>query len=214
MLETISISVSLVALFISFLALYLANFWKGKIQSSLPTQFFLGYSNDGKNKPHVALHSFLYSTGTNGRVIEHLFVVYAQPEQKQTFNVWYAGQSNVRNRVGGLRINRDGINLNNLFYPPSTETGFKFAPGKITIKLYARMAGKKEPQLLNETKLNLSNKRVADIEAGMLAVFDIRSTGTDYHEFADTFQKDDGKEFLDGFQKMVAIIDAQSKEKS
>lgn len=189
-IEVITIAASLLAILISVTALYVANFWKGKIHCSNPTQFFLGYSNDEKAKPHVAVHSFIYASGTNGRVIEHMFVEFEQSERKQTFNVWYFGKTVNRTRVGGLRILRDGINLNNLFYPPDGEPDLKFASGKFTLRLFARIAGKDHPQKLNETTLELTDNLVQAIKSGNLAVFDIKSSGTGYYGFSDTFSKD------------------------
>lgn len=132
---------------------------------------------------------FLYTTGSQGKVIEQLFVEFESGENSRKFNTWHAGSQSTRQQLGGLRVPKEGISLDNLFLTSVGAEKLKFECGPVLIKLYARVVGRKELQLLSSTNLNLKAKQVLELEEGKLVCFEINSNGTDYSSYTDTLQE-------------------------
>lgn len=209
----ISIVISAMALVASIFAVYATHFWRGSIRASRPSQFFIAYSEDDDCKPTICICLFLYSTGNAGRLVEQIFVTATQSEKVQNFTAWYAGNTHIRNRYAGIRIDRNGLSLNNLFFPPHGEGSFRFSEGKIDIELSCRLAGSSTIKSLSKTTLHLTGQQISEINDGKVAMFDILSTGEGYHGYTDTYKKTKDQEMAEKFSRMADTINAKALEK-
>ncbi|MFB9374535.1 hypothetical protein ACFFUB_11260 [Algimonas porphyrae] len=208
----LSILISALALGASIFAVYATNFWRGTVKASRPSQFFIAYSEDDSSKPTLSVSVFLYSTGNAGRLIEHLYITARQSEKIQNFTTWYAGTTHVRNKFAGIKVDRNGLSLNNLFYPPHGETSFQFSQGEIEIELLCRLAGSDDPKTLSKVKLILSEHQIIEMNDGKIAVFDIQSSGRGYHGYTDTYKKSMDQEMAEKFSAMADTIKAKALE--
>ena len=213
--EKISLTFSGLALLLSLAALYIVNFWRGKIKCAKPAQFFFGYKSENSSMANISINCFLYSTGVVGRVVEHMYMEVEQGETKQIFNSWFAGSNaNARVKLGGVKISRDGISLDSLFVTPSTQKSFRYSKGEFTTRLFIRLSGEQTPRLLVVQTFNLTEELHTSIENGDLAVFEINSSGTGYHGYADTYSTDPGEKFVVGMvSSLVSELDKRDKEK-
>ena len=189
MLELFAVLLSALALLLSGIALYVVNFWKGKIRCSKPKQFFFGYANEDKTTANVSVQCFMHSTGIVGQVIDHMFLEVEQGETKQAFTSWSAGTNpNNRARLAGFKVPRDGHSIDFIFFTPPQSKNFRFSKGNLTARLKVRLSGSKKYETLFEEKFKLEENLYTAIDTLNLAVFELGSTGESYHSYADTYK--------------------------
>jgi len=190
LLEIGTLVISALALGISFYSLYKIHLQRGKVISSRPTKLFLFYPQDETERTGLQMTCFLYSTGSQGRVVEQLFVDLKAGENNRKFNVWFAGSSTSRNQIGGLTVPKNGVSLDNLFFTSVGSEKLKYEVGKLKVNLLARIVGMKEVQVLSSTNVELTVLQVEALEAGKLVCFEINSTGQGYTSYTDKVQDD------------------------
>jgi len=215
-LNYIAIGVSVLSLLFSVTALYIVNFWEGKINSTAPSQITLGISNIGPRRPFIIIESFFYTQSLQGKVIESLYAEVLFKEKSQKFNSWMAGNSSTQNRIrmSGIRVNRSGVNLSSIFFPPHPDWGFTFPKGECTLKLFARTTGKSDYIELNKIDINLTESQSDEIENSKLAVFEISSNGKDYHVYMDNHAENMNEEAMKFMKSVSALTDSRIKNTS
>jgi len=187
-MEIFTLAISLFALAVSATALYAANFWKGKVICSKPTQFFFGYATEDKTAANIHLQCFIHSSGTVGQVIDHMFLELKQGEIKQRFTQWSAGTAaNNRMKLAGFKVPRDGHSIDFMFFTPSNAKGFRFSKEPIKLSLHSRLSGSKKHLILFEEDFTITPELFSAIEDLNIAAFELNSTGETYYGYASQY---------------------------
>jgi len=187
-MEIFTLTISLFALAISAAALYAANFWKGKVICSKPTQFFFGYANADKTAANIHLQCFIHSSGTVGQVIDHMFLELKQGEIKQRFTQWSAGATaSNRIKLAGFKVPRDGHSIDFMFFTPLSAKGFRFSKEPIKLSLHSRLSGSKKHIVLFEENFSISTEMFDAIEILDIAAFELNSTGEAYYGYTSKY---------------------------
>ena len=154
-MEYFTIIVSLLALTVSGVTLWLTHFRRGQLKMTHPTMVFFGPDAGDKSMSKVFLRTLLYSTGKRGVVLEHLFVRLRRGETQQNFNLWVYGDKDLV-RGSGLYVAQEGFATNHHFFTPTDVEGFRFAAGDYEICVFGKVVGKKATQLLYRVHLSLT----------------------------------------------------------
>ena len=84
-----SLFLSIFAVCISALTLWLTYLRRGAIRMTQPAAIFFGPNENGS--PKVYLRTLLYSTSRRGQLVEHMYVTLRRGETRQAFNIWVYG---------------------------------------------------------------------------------------------------------------------------
>ena len=189
-MDIFTLAISFLALAVSGAALYAANFWKGKVICSKPTQFFFGYASPDKTAANIHLQCFIHSSGTVGQVIDHMFLELKQGEIKQRFTQWSAGTTaSNRIKLAGFKIPRDGHSIDFMFFTPASAKGFRFSKEPITLSLYSRLSGSKKHIVLFKEDFTITTELFDAIEQLDIAAFELNSTGEAYYGYAGKYAR-------------------------
>ena len=144
MTDPASLTTSILALAVATVTAWLTLFRTGTVKMTQPTVIYFGpdASRVGEQipLPKVYLRSLLFSTSKRGRVIECMYVALSRNETRQNFNVWvYGGEKLVRG--SGLFVGETGVEANHHFLTPRDENSFRFAEGRYTLDVFARLLG-------------------------------------------------------------------------
>jgi hypothetical protein len=83
-------------------------------------------------------------------VIECLYVALSRNELRQNFNVWVYGDEKLV-RGSGLFVGETGVEANHHFLTPPDDSSFRFAEGRYTLDVFARLLGdSKQIRLFSE----------------------------------------------------------------
>jgi len=174
MADPISITISGLALSVSFVTAWLTLFRRGTVKMTQPTVIFFGpdssKSADDSPSPKVYLRTLLFSTSKRGRVIESMHVALSRNETHQNFNIWVHGYDEKLVRGSGLYVGETGVAANHHFLTPKDAQSFTFTEGRYRMDVYARILGDKSQTLLFSQVLEISNDiaaRLAEQGAGL-----------------------------------------------
>jgi hypothetical protein len=180
----ISVALSVLAVGLSGLTLYLTYFRRGKVRMTQPTAIFFGPDENGS--PKVFLRTLLYSTAKRGQILEHMYVTLRRGETRQTFNIWVYGDKDL-SRGSGLFVGDTGVTANHHFLLPAQETGFRFRAGDYDLEVRARRVGDSDSHTLAKVSLPLSAAEEEHISKGSGGVyFDWGPESGRYHSHLDT----------------------------
>ena len=164
MADYIAITISALALGVSSVTAWLTLFRRGTVKMTQPTVIFFGpdtpRASDEPPLPKVFLRALLFSTSKRGRVIECMYVALSRNETRQNFNVWVYGDEKLV-RGSGLFIGETGIVVNHHFLAPRDENTFRFAQGRYTLDVFARLLGDREHIRLFSQTLDISRETAA-----------------------------------------------------
>lgn len=180
---------SITALLVSLLTMWLTLFRRGTIHMTKPTQIYLGVDGGDTKKNKVYFLTLLYSTGERGRIIEDLYVHLIQGESRQNFNIWAYHNSDVNMLVrgSGLFVGKTGIATNHHFLQPKDNPTYEFRAGEYTLEVYVRLVGKKQSRLLHRTTLSISDFQAVELAKGDRGIFfDWGPGSSQYHSHVDT----------------------------
>lgn len=200
----ISLALSLLAVGISGLTLYLTYFRRGRICMTQPAAIFFGPDENGS--PKVYLRTLLYSTAKRGQLIEHMYVTLRRGETRQAFNIWVYGDRDL-SRGSGLFVGDNGLTANHHFLLPAQETGFQFRPGDYELEVHARRVRDDSSHVLARATLSVTVTDADHIAHGSGGVyFDWGPESGRYHSHLDT--KSAVKKYSDG--DLAAMMNAMA----
>jgi len=128
-LQYLPIPISVLALAISGITLWLSHLRRGRLVMTRPAVIFFGPDGGDKGISKVFLRSLLYSTAKRGVVLEYLFVRISRGETRQNFSIWVYGEKDLA-RGSGLIIGQEGVATNHHFLTPSDVNEFSFDAGE------------------------------------------------------------------------------------
>ena len=153
-MQLATIAISILALIISGVTLWLSQLRRGKLKMTRPTVVFFGPDGGDGGISKVFLRTLLYSTGKRGIVLEHLFIRLRRGETQQNFNVWVYGEKDLA-RGSGLFVGQEGIATNHHFLTPTDIQGFDFAAGEYELEVFGKIVGKDATMLLSTIRLSI-----------------------------------------------------------
>lgn len=138
-MQTLSLIVSMIALFISVGTFWLTLIRRGSIKISRPTTIYFGPERGNANSK-VYFRALLFSTSRRGVVLEHLYVKLKRGESQQNFNIWVYGDKDLV-RGSGLYISQEGIVTNHHFLLPKDGDNYDFKAGQYELEIYGKAFG-------------------------------------------------------------------------
>jgi hypothetical protein len=173
MLDPVSTSISLAALFISGVTAWLTYGRRGTVRMSRPAQIYFGpdgtRSNRRANIPKVYLRTLLFSTAKRGRIIESMYAALHHNEARQNFHIWVYGDDKL-SRGSGLFIGETGMTSNHHFLTSESDRPFSFTAGDYDLEVYAHLLGDGRPVKLLSQRLHVTEsnaKALADSRNGL-----------------------------------------------
>jgi hypothetical protein len=168
-MSSISIGISVLALLISGLSLWLANFRRGRLRVTRPTVIFFGPDGSEGGISKIYLRTLLYCTAKRGIVVENLYVRLRRGELQQNFNIWVYGDKELA-RGSGLFVSHEGIATNHHFLQPTDIATFAFSAGHYTLDILVKTIDDVKPRLLTSCTVNIDAQeasRLADDATGI-----------------------------------------------
>lgn len=153
-MEFATITISILALLISVINIWVSYFRRGKLKMTRPTTIFFGPDGGEGEISKVYLRALLYSTGERGIVLEHLFVRLRRGETQQNFNIWVYGEKNLA-RGSGIYVGPEGVATNHHFLIPTDIHGFEFSAGAYGLDVFGKIVGQKDTSLLLSIRLEI-----------------------------------------------------------
>lgn len=154
-MELLSISISLLALSISGLTLWLSHLRKGRLKMTRPTVIYFGPDAGDEPSSKLFFRTLLFSSAKRGVVLEHLFVKLRRAETQQNFSIWVYGEKEL-SRGSGLFIGQEGIATNHHFLLPSDMAEFRFVAGNYELEIYGRTIGQRKNHLLHAASVSIT----------------------------------------------------------
>ncbi len=114
-MQYLTVGISLLALFISGVTLWLSHIRRGSLKMTKPTVVFFGPDGGEQGISKIFLRTLLYSTAKRGVVLENLYVRLRRGETQQNFNIWVYGEKDLA-RGSGLFIGQEGIATNHQLF--------------------------------------------------------------------------------------------------
>ena len=140
MSASISLTISVLALFISALTGWLTLLRRGTVLMTWPTVIYFGPDGGSEKGTRpglkIYLRTLLYATSRRGRIVEGMYVRVRRRETIQNFNVWVYGEQNLH-RGSGLFVPENGFSSNHHFLLPEDGTEFRFLAGEYLIDVHA-----------------------------------------------------------------------------
>ena len=161
MADSLSITISILALSLSVLTAWLTLFRQGTVKMTQPTVIFFGpdapSEHDKLPLPKVYLRALLFSTSKRGRVIESMHVTLSRNETHQNFNIWvYDNERLVRG--SGLFVGETGVEANHHFLTPKDGATFAFIERHYKMDVFAHLLGDKKKTRLFSQELEISRE--------------------------------------------------------
>ncbi len=184
MVNSVSLAIAALALFISSLTAWLTLLRSGTVRMTQPTTIFLGHDNrsaDGLAHPKVYLRTLLYATAKRGCIVENMYLRVHRGETTQVFNVWVFGEERLA-RGSGLFVSEAGVVVNHHFLLPADGTRFTFLPGSYAVDVLATIVGRKISIRLGSIQIAISPEQsveLATTESGIF--FDWSPDAASYH---------------------------------
>lgn len=145
-----------------------------------PTVVFFGYEFTPKTTPKIFLRTLLYSTSTQGNVIESMYAKITNGDRTETFSFWGYGET--RNLVpgSGLYVGKTGVAANHHFVLSIDKPAFRFAEGEYVIDVYARVVGEREAQKLSRIHVAISSEHAAALSQEDGVLFELQPDSQRY----------------------------------
>ena len=132
MVDSLPVTISLLALAVSSVTAWLTLFRRGTVKMTQPTVIFFGPDTPRSRcetpLPKIFLRTLLFSTSKRGRVIESMHVALSRNETHQNFNIWVYGDEKLV-RGSGLFVGETGVAANHHFLAPRDGSCFHFTEG-------------------------------------------------------------------------------------
>ena len=148
-IPTLALCVSISALLLSAATAWFTLFHRGTLRATRPTVICFGYDqresvSSAKGSFKIFLRTLLYTTGSRGKMVEHMYARVTRGDQTQSFSVWVYDVE----RGSGLYIGPTGLAADHHFL--SNQLQYQFDAGEYKVTLFAKCVGDREPvQLLD-----------------------------------------------------------------
>lgn len=109
MVELSSIVISLIALTVSGITLWLTLLHRGQLKMTKPNVVFFGHDHAPKTTAKIFFRTLLFSTAARGSVIESMYVKVSNKSKTEIFSFWGYGQTNNLVPGSGLFVPKTGI---------------------------------------------------------------------------------------------------------
>src|SRR5438132_816111 len=148
--EIFTVAISSISLVISVLT-WLALVRRGKVRMTRPNIIAFVYEN---SKPKIFLRCLLFSTARRGNIIENMYVIFSQNNERRWFSSWGYGDHPNLVRGSGLFVGPEGVAVYHHFVAEGTD---RLIPsGECKISVYASTLGDKQDRLLYSMHLRIS----------------------------------------------------------
>lgn len=153
----IGLVVSVASLLISGITFWLTVVRRGRLAATMPSIIFFGFDNIPKPTAKVFLRTLLYSTASQGQVVESMYVVLQRRDGvRRTFSFWGYDEGAKLVPGSGLYVSRSGVAANHHFVLSAHEEAYQFDPSDYTIELFARLVANADPVKLSTIEIGLS----------------------------------------------------------
>lgn len=173
MINSLPITISVLALAISFVTAWLTFFRRGTVKMTRPTFIAFAWDTSPGQKtsfPKVFIRTLLFATSKRGCVVESIHVSLSRNESYQSFNIWAYGVERLE-RGSGLFVGETGIATNHHFLPPWGESSFRFIEGRYRLDIFARLTNDKVQKLLFSQDLEISKEEGIELENPNTALY-------------------------------------------
>lgn len=165
----ISLSLSLIAAFISSATLWLTLLKRGRLICLRPQSFNIGrYSSRDTSAPYQILlrQLFIATTGPKLFFIEQLYIELRRSTSVQQFNIWVYGKQKDLVRGSGVKIGHDGLNADHYFLLSKNIKSYAFDSGNYKLELYAKLWGRKDAIVLTECSFAINTEQSRALTSG------------------------------------------------
>jgi len=153
----ISIIVSVFSLAVSATTAWLSLLRRGRLAMTMPSVVFFGYDEVPRAIPKVFLRTLLYSTATQGQVVETMYLTVNYPRGgRRVFSTWGLDEGSKLVPGSGLYVGRSGVAANHHFLHSMHDLPFDFQPGIYRLEVFARVVGRRRPRRLALVSIDLS----------------------------------------------------------
>lgn len=168
--QALSLAISIFALAVSALTMWLTLFYRGRLCMTQPSVIFFGPDGGNSKNPKIFLRSLLYSTSKRGFLIETIFAKVKRGETQQNFNIWVYGEDRLA-RGSGLFVGQEGVVVNHHFLLPKDGANFEFKQGDYCLEIFARIAGLRTPKQLLKLNISISENQQALLSQGEAGIY-------------------------------------------
>ena len=180
-LEIIALIFSGVAIAISLLTFYFSQLRKGKVKLSKPNQIWFGLPDlSKKRRGHILIKSVLYSTGSQGQIIERLYAKLDTNNSSKEFSGWVIGKQSDTYKPGGMKISKEGYVGDHHFIHPKDGTSYSFKTGDYLLRIFAKIAGKETDVLLQKINLEIPVNFSKNLSTAKGVYFNFHSSNGNY----------------------------------
>lgn len=156
LIENISILISVAALSISLITMWLTLFHRGQLKMTQPNVISFGYDFTPKTTPKVFLRTLLFSTAARGVVIEAIYVEVSNDGRTEMFGFWGYGETNKLSPGSGLFVDKAGFAANHHFVLSVEKPLFPFEAGDYKIEVFAKIVGRDKTLKLSTIDVTLT----------------------------------------------------------
>lgn len=162
--DFLTIGISVVSLFVSAYAVWIAEFNRGRLQMTRPTLLCLKREMPSA-LPKIFLRTCLFTTGSKGRVIEGIFLRVRQAQGEFTFDFWGHTMENGKLTLGsGLPVGPTGVASDHHFNPrQGSGIDFLYVPGDYQIDVFASIVGQRKARLLHRVNFLMNSLQSAEL---------------------------------------------------
>ena len=159
-LALVGVGVSLLSLGVSGTTMYFTWLRRGRLAMTRPNVVFFGYEAAG-NRPtaKIFLRTLLYSSSTQGKMVERMFVKLLREGKEQVFGFWGHGWTTELSPGSGLYVGQTGVSSNHHFTLSMNQPAYDFTAGEYTLQVFAQQPGEAAPAMLSEVKLTVDAER-------------------------------------------------------
>jgi hypothetical protein len=170
MADWVSLTVSGLALIVSFGTYWATHLKQGQVLMTKPTIFCFGWDGTIRARPKIFLRCLLFSTARSGRILENLYLLVHRDGQTYCFDFWghtLGNDGNSLTRGSGLFVSQDGLPANHHFNPDGFSDGdFNFLAGNYVIEVLCRQFGDTMDRKIGRYELELSESLASVLKKG------------------------------------------------
>lgn len=163
-LALVGVGVSLLSLGVSGTTMYFTWLRRGRLAMTKPNIVFFGYEAAG-NRPtaKIFLRTLLYSSSTQGKMVERMFAKLIHGGKAQVFGFWGHGWTTELSPGSGLYVGQTGVSSNHHFTLSMHQPAYDFEAGEYTLQIFAQQPGETAPAMLSEIKLTVDDERAKQL---------------------------------------------------